>query len=52
MKYVNGKLVYIPALEERKKWGENSGYNRYLYDRNRKIFASDYNLSNPRNLVP
>ncbi len=37
-KYVSGKLVYIPAPEEKKKdWGEASGYRQYLQKRNLDI---------------
>ncbi|MBQ2668334.1 MAG: ParB-like nuclease domain-containing protein [Clostridia bacterium] len=36
-RYVSGKLIYIPALEEKKSWGETSGYRQYLVERNRAI---------------
>lgn len=36
-KYVSGKLVYIPATETKKGWGESSGYKQYLIERNRNI---------------
>ena len=36
-KYVSGKLVYIPAGEKKREWGESSGYKRYLAERNRDI---------------
>ena len=39
-RYVSGKLIYIPSLEEKKNWGENSGYRRYLVERNRAIRAA------------
>lgn len=39
-RYVSGKLVYIPSLEEKKSWGETSGYRRYLVERNRAIRAA------------
>ena len=35
-RYVSGKTIYIPSPEPR-KWGETSGYRRYLRDRNRDI---------------
>lgn len=35
-RYVSGKAIYIPSVEP-KKWGESSGYRRYLRDRNRDI---------------
>ncbi len=37
--YVSGELVYIPAKETRRTWGESSGYKQYLIDRNRSIKA-------------
>lgn len=41
-RYVSGKAVYIPspgssADGKKKRWGETSGYRRYLRDRNREI---------------
>ena len=39
-RYVSGKLIYIPSLEEKKSWGEASGYHRYLVERNRAIRAA------------
>lgn len=38
-KYVSGKAVYIPAFDERKPWGETSGYKKYILERNREIKA-------------
>lgn len=38
-KYVSGKLVYIPSNEQKRAWGETSGYRQYLADRNRDIKA-------------
>lgn len=38
-KYAAGKLVYIPAGETKRPWGETSGYRRYLAERNREIKA-------------
>lgn len=35
-RYVSGKAIYIPSVET-KRWGESSGYRRYLRDRNREI---------------
>lgn len=40
-KYVSGKLVYIPTHDERRGWGETSGYKRYLLERNSSI-RSEY----------
>ncbi len=36
-KYVSGKSVYIPAKENRKSWGETSGYKSYILERNMTI---------------
>lgn len=36
-KYVSGRLVYIPANDQKREWGETSGYKQYLYERNRDI---------------
>ena len=36
-KYVSGKLVYIPATDTKRGWGESSGYKQYLIERNRNI---------------
>lgn len=47
-KYISGKLVYIPIKEEKKAWGEVSGYKRYLLERNQKIreqFAAGADIS-------
>ena len=38
-KYAAGKLVYIPAGESKRLWGETSGYRRYLAERNAAIKA-------------
>ncbi len=35
--YVAGGLVYIPARESKKSWGETSGYKQYLRERNAEI---------------
>jgi len=58
-KYVqDGGMLYIPkAKDSRKKWGENTGYRRYIAERNEIILdkfrvgdsidnlAAEYNLS-------
>ena len=57
-KYVQNGIIYIPkAKENRKKWGENTGYRKYISERNdiiRKRFqaadnidaiAAEYNLA-------
>ena len=36
-RYVSGETIYIPAGEERKAWGETSGYQRYIRERNESI---------------
>lgn len=37
-KYIQGGYIYIPVkLEQRKRWGEVSGYQKELEQRNRKI---------------
>ena len=39
-RYVSGETIYIPAREERKGWGETSGYQRYIRERNEEIRAA------------
>ena len=39
-RYVSGETIYIPARDERKAWGETSGYQRYIRERNEEIRAS------------
>ena len=39
-RYVAGETIYIPARDERKAWGETSGYQRYIRERNEEIRAS------------
>ena len=36
-KYVSGETIYIPAGVEKKDWGETSGYQQYLRERNAGI---------------
>ncbi len=36
-KYAAGENLYIPKVEERKKWGEGSGARAYYRERNEKI---------------
>ena len=38
-RYVSGETIYIPARVERKAWGESSGYQRYIRERNEEIRA-------------
>ena len=38
-RYVSGETIYIPAREERKAWGESSGYQHYILERNEEIRA-------------
>ena len=57
-KYVQDGVIYIPkAKESRKKWGENTGYRKYVAERNNKMrvkfqksdsignLAAEYNLA-------
>ena len=57
-KYVQNGMVYIPKTKEtHKKWGENTGFRKYIIDRNNmirkkfqmsdsiEILATEYNLS-------
>lgn len=56
-KYAAGEAIYIPKLQEKKKWGEGSGARRFYEERNEKIkqdyqsgrtieeLADDYSLS-------
>ena len=32
-RYVSGETIYIPAKNEKKAWGESSGYRAYLAKR-------------------
>lgn len=36
-KYADGEAIYIPKLQEKKKWGEGSGARRFYEERNEKI---------------
>jgi DNA-binding NarL/FixJ family response regulator len=49
-KYIQGGYVYIPSKpQERKKWGERSGYRDYLRNRNediRRMYKSGYTIRN------
>lgn len=36
-KYVSGEVIYIPAGRKKKSWGETSGYQLYLKERNAEI---------------
>lgn len=36
-KYAAGKLVYIPSMDQKKDWGESTGYRDYLLKRNHDI---------------
>ena len=36
-RYVSGETVYIPARSEKKAWGETSGYQQYIRERNAAI---------------
>ena len=39
-RYVSGETIYVPAREEKKAWGETSGYQAYIRERNRDIRAA------------
>ena len=36
-KYTAGEAIYIPKLNEKKKWGESSGARRFYEERNGKM---------------
>ena len=38
-RYVSGETIYVPARKERKSWGETSGYQQYIRERNTAIRA-------------
>lgn len=42
-KYAAGEAIYIPKLEEKKKWGEGSGARQFYEDRNNKIRTDFHN---------
>lgn len=35
--YVNGQLLYVPSMENKKSWGSNSGSKKYYEQRNSSI---------------
>ena len=37
-KYTSEEAIYIPQVNERQKWGHNSGARRYYEERNKKIY--------------
>ncbi|MBR5111027.1 MAG: ParB-like nuclease domain-containing protein [Clostridia bacterium] len=39
-KYVSGETIYIPAGNAKKAWGESSGYQQYIRERNLEIKAA------------
>ena len=39
-RYVSGETIYVPARSERKAWGETSGYQQYIRERNESIRAA------------
>lgn len=49
-KYIQGEYIYIPSeFEKRKGWGENSGTQAYLKNRNEDIrskYANGYKIKN------
>lgn len=36
-KYVSGQTIYIPATDQKRAWGETSGYKRYIQQRNQEM---------------
>lgn len=36
-RYVSGETIYVPAGNDKKSWGETSGYQQFLKERNQKI---------------
>lgn len=42
-KHVSGELVYVPAGESRKKWGEDSGARKFYSARNEIIRQMYFN---------
>lgn len=50
-RYVSGETIYIPAGNERKAWGETSGYQRYIRERNGQIRADFANGSSLEELM-
>lgn len=36
-KYAAGEAIYIPKLQEKKRWGEGSGARRFYEERNESI---------------
>ena len=39
-KYVSGEIIYIPAGNVKKAWGESSGYQQFIRDRNAEMRAA------------
>lgn len=36
-KFAAGEAIYIPGIQEKKKWGEGSGARRFYEERNSRI---------------
>jgi len=50
--YVDGNYLYIPRKDEnRKSWGENSGFKNELIERNTQIYNSFNNGSSVKELA-
>lgn len=48
-KYAAGEAIYIPKIQEKKKWGESSGARSFYNERNKKIckeFDSGISIEN------
>lgn len=50
-RYVSGETIYIPAGKEKKSWGESSGYQQYLRERNKAIKEKFYNGNSIESLM-
>ncbi len=50
-RYVSGEVIYIPARNDRKSWGETSGYHQFLSERNRTIRAAYKNGTDVESLM-
>lgn len=51
-KYIQGEYLYVPIKEnQRKHWGENSGYRKELSKRNKRICDKYNNGTSIENLA-
>ncbi len=42
-KYAAGEAIYIPGIQEKKKWGEGSGARHFYEERNSRICEDFHN---------